>query len=201
MIVAGLTGSIGMGKSTTAGMFRELGIAVNDSDETVHDLYRREAAPLVAEAFLGSVSNGVVDRQELSRQLTKNPERFRELEAIIHPLVRERQREFIRQHRLAGDAVVVLDIPLLFETSAEDRVDAIVVVTCDPEIQKQRVLARPNMTEEKFALILSRQIPDSEKRKKADYIVDTGHGFASARSQVEHIVAKLQTLALEQSDL
>jgi dephospho-CoA kinase len=191
MIILGLTGSIGMGKSTTAAMFAEMGVPVNDSDAVVHALYQGEAAAPIEAAFPGTAKVDGVDRAELSRQLANDPALFKTLEAIVHPLVREKERAFLNHHRAAGAPLVVLDIPLLFETNGESRVDAVAVVTCDPEIQKERVLKRPGMTEEKFALILSRQVPDGEKRAKADYIIDTGHGLDSARDQVAAIVQRL----------
>ncbi|MBB3660478.1 dephospho-CoA kinase [Rhizobium sp. BK650] len=192
MLKIGLTGSIGMGKSTTAKLFAEAGVPVNDSDAVVHDLYAGEAAPLVNAAFPGTIKNGVVDRQELGRQLALDPAGFKRLEQIIHPLVRKREIEFLAQQKKAGADMVVLDIPLLFETGAEQRVDVIVVVSADPQIQRKRVLARPNMTEEKFNMILSRQMPDKEKRRRADYLVDTGHTVEAARKQVAEIIADLK---------
>lgn len=191
MIILGLTGSIGMGKSTTAAMFAEMGVPVNDADAVVHALYQDEAVAPIEAAFPGTAKAGGVDRVELSRQLSNDPALFKTLEAIVHPLVREKERAFLDLHRAAGAPLVVLDIPLLFETKGESRVDAVAVVTCDPEIQRERVLKRPGMTEEKFALILSRQVPDQEKRAKADYIIDTGHGLDSARDQVAAIVQRL----------
>ncbi len=191
MIVLGLTGSIGMGKSTTAAMFAELGVPVNDADAVVHALYQGEAVAPIGAAFPGATSEGKVDRSELSRQLATDPSLFKTLEAIVHPLVREKERAFLAHHQTAGVPLVLLDIPLLFETNGQDRVDAVAVVTCDPEIQKERVMKRPGMTAEKFALILSRQVPDAEKRAKADYIIDTGHGLDSARDQVAAIVRTL----------
>lgn len=192
MIVIGLTGSIGMGKSTTAKLFAEAGIAVNDADAVVHDLYRAEAVEPIGVAFPGSTVNGCVDRQELARQLTENPSRFAELEAIVHPLVRARELAFLEARRAAGDELVLLDIPLLFEVGAESRVDVIAVVTCDPQIQRARVLARPGMTVEKFDLILSRQMSDQVKRTKADFLIDTGHGIEAARERVHQIIAALK---------
>ncbi|MCA1493343.1 dephospho-CoA kinase [Sinorhizobium alkalisoli] len=192
MIIVGLTGSIGMGKSTTAQMFRELGVPVNDADEVVHDLYRGEAVAPVEAAFPGVVRDGVIDRAELSRQLLDRPDRLGELERIVHPLVRAREQEFIARNRTAGAPFVVLDIPLLYETKAETRVDRVVVVTCDPETQRQRVLKRPGMTAEKFAMILARQVPDSEKRARADYIIDTSHSFDVTRKQVGAVVDRLR---------
>ena len=193
MIVVGLTGSIGMGKSTTAKMFAEEGVPVNDSDAVVHDLYRGDAVAPIGIAFPGSVRDGAVDRQELSRQLSAAPEKFQILEAIVHPLVRQREIAFLERHRQSETDIVVLDIPLLFEVKGADRVDVVVVVTCDPQIQRARVLARPGMTEEKLAMILSRQLPDAEKRKKADFIVDTGLGLERAKARVREIIASLRS--------
>jgi dephospho-CoA kinase len=193
MIVVGLTGSIGMGKSTTAKMFAEEGVPVNDSDAVVHDLYRGDAVAPIGIAFPGSVRDGAVDRQELSRQLSAAPEKFQILEAIVHPLVRQREIAFLERHRQSETDIVVLDIPLLFEVKGEDRVDVVVVVTCDPQIQRARVLARPGMTEEKLAMILSRQLPDSEKREKADFLIDTGLGLERAKARVREIIASLRS--------
>jgi dephospho-CoA kinase len=188
MIVLGLTGSIGTGKSTTAAMFHDLGVPVHDADATVHDLYRGDAVAPVAARFPQALSDGIIDRKVLAALLAEAPERFRELEAIIHPLVRARETAFLDAESQNGSRLVLLDIPLLFETGGEARVDKVVVVTCDPETQRQRVLARPGMTEEKFRLILSRQMPDAEKRRRADFIVDTGNGLEAARKQVEEII-------------
>ncbi|MBD8665982.1 dephospho-CoA kinase [Rhizobium sp. CFBP 8752] len=192
MIVIGLTGSIGMGKSTTAQMFAQEGIPVNDADQVVHDLYHGEAVDPIAEAFPNAVRDGVVDRQELSRQLSAAPEKFKLLESIVHPLVRKREAEFLDKHKSAGAALVVLDIPLLFETGGKKRVDFVVVVSCDPQVQRQRVLARPGMTEEKLSMILARQVPDAEKRARADFVIDTGAGLETARSSVREIIGKLK---------
>ncbi|MFN3318694.1 MAG: dephospho-CoA kinase [Allorhizobium sp.] len=195
MIVIGLTGSIGMGKSTTAALFADEGVPVNDSDQVVHDLYRSDAVAPIAELFPDAVIGGVVDRVKLSENLAKNPAKFRDLEAIVHPLVRAREVAFLQKQRELGRSIVVLDIPLLFETGADARVDKVVVVTCEPDVQRQRVLSRPGMTEEKFALILSRQTPDAEKRSRADYVIDTGHGIEMAREQVKTIVKELREQA------
>nr|WP_316651004.1 dephospho-CoA kinase [uncultured Gellertiella sp.] len=192
MIILGLTGSIGMGKSTTTQMFREAGIPVNDADQVVHQLYAGEAVGPVGEAFPGAVQDGVVDRRELSRQLALNPAQFKLLEKIVHPLVRRKETEFVEEQRRAGAGLVVLDIPLLFETGGADRADRIVVVSCDAEQQRERVLARPGMTPEKFALILSRQMPDTDKRAKADFVIDTGKGLDFARQQVAAIIAEVK---------
>lgn len=191
MIVLGLTGSIGMGKSTTAQMFVDLGIPVNDADAVVHDLYQGEAVAPMEKAFPGVVTDGRVDRAKLSAVLAAEPSRFKELEAIIHPLVRQREQEFLQRHRALETPIVVLDIPLLYETGGEGRVDAVVVVSADAAIQRERVLKRPGMTPEKFDLILSRQMPDAQKRAKADYIIDTGEGLNSARTQVAALVDRL----------
>ena len=195
MIIVGLTGSIGMGKSTTAVLFADEGVPVNDADRVVHELYQSEAVEPVARLFPDAIVDGVVDRAKLSENLAKNPAKFKELEAIVHPLVRSREVAFLEEHRALGDALVLLDIPLLFETGGEKRVDRIVVVSCEPELQRERVLARPGMTEEKFQLILSRQVPDAQKRARADYIIDTGHGIDSARAQVKTIVTELREQA------
>ena len=192
MLKIGLTGSIGMGKSTVGKLFAEAGIPLNDSDAVVHDLYAGEAGPLVDAAFPGSMKDGAVDRHELGRQLALDPTGFKRLEAIVHPLVRKRENEFLAQQQAAGAEMVLLDIPLLFETSAWERVDVIVVVSTDPQIQRQRVLAREDMTEEKFDMILSRQTPDAEKRRRADYLVDTSGSIAETGERVREIVADLK---------
>jgi dephospho-CoA kinase len=191
MIVLGLTGSIGMGKSTTAKMFVEAGVPVHDSDETVHRLYAGAAAPLVGAAFPGTVTDGVVDRAVLARHVLGNPAALKRLEAIIHPLVRADAGAFLARHRAQGTPVVVLDIPLLFETGGRDRVDKVVVVTAPPQIQRERVLSRPGMTSEAFESILAKQVPDAEKRRLADYIIDTSKGLERARREVARINADL----------
>lgn len=191
MIVLGLTGSIGMGKSTTAKMFAEAGVPVHDSDETVHRLYSGVAAPLVEAAFPGTTAGGVVDRAKLGARVLGDAAALKQLEAIIHPLVRADADAFLARHRNAGESIAVLDIPLLFETGGRGRVDKVVVVTAPAEIQRQRVLARPGMTEEKLAAILVKQVPDAEKRRLADFVIDTGQGLDAARAAVEAIVAEL----------
>ena len=191
MIVIGLTGSIGMGKTTTAKLFAAEGIPVLDSDAVVHDLYSAEAVPMIEATFPGTTISGTVDRLELGNILRENPANFSKLEAIVHPLVRERQEAFLRKAREENQNFAVLDIPLLFETGAETRVDKIVVVSCAPEIQRQRVLSRPGMTEEKFEMILARQMPDAEKRRRADFIIDSGNGVEAARDQVREILQRL----------
>jgi len=191
MITAGLTGSIGMGKSTTAQMFRDEGIAVHDSDAVVHDLYSGEAAPLVEEAFPGTTCNGMVDRSKLGEIVIGNPDKMKRLEAIIHPLVHRREQAFLKDAKARGDRLVVLDIPLLFETGGENRVEKIIVVTASADEQRERVLARKGMTVEKFEAILAKQMPDEKKRQRADYIVDTGKGLEAARERVREIIAAL----------
>lgn len=192
MIVIGLTGSIGMGKSTTAKMFADEGVPVSDSDQVVHELYTGEAVPLLAGDFPEVIDGGAVDRQLLSKTLAKNPDKLKQLEAIVHPLVRQKQRDFVAAREREGCDLVLLDIPLLFEVGRADDVDVIVVASCDAEQQRKRVLARPNMSVEKFEFILSLQMPDGEKRRRADYIVDTGQGMDAARDQVRKIVAELR---------
>lgn len=191
MIILGLTGSIGMGKSTTAAMFAARGVPVNDADAAVHELYRGKAAPLVGHAFPDAIVDGVVDRNRLAAAVIGNPVALKRLETIVHPLVREVETAFLARHRLAGTPLVVLDIPLLFEVGAEGRVDRIAVVTAPAEVQRARVLARPGMTEPKFEAILAKQVPDAEKRARADYIVDTGQGMEPARRSVDRIIGEL----------
>jgi dephospho-CoA kinase len=191
MIVLGLTGSIGMGKSATAKMFAESGVPVHDSDETVHRLYSGKAAPLVEAAFPGTTEAGVVDRVKLAGQVLADPALLKKLEAIIHPLVRADADAFLEKHRAAGAPLALLDIPLLFETGGRNRVDKVVVVTASPEIQRERVLARPGMSEEKFLSILAKQVPDAEKRRQADFIIDTGNGFEAARKAVGAVIGEL----------
>lgn len=200
MIKIGLTGSIGMGKSTTAALFAAEGIPVNDADAVVHDLYRSDAVAPVEAAFPGVASTGVVDRAELARRLADDPAAFKKLEAIVHPLVRMREKQFVEDQAGLGADIVLLDIPLLFESGAAHRVDTVVVVTCDPQAQRQRVLARPGMTEEKFEMILSRQIPDSQKRRQADFIIDTGHGIDAATQRVRQILKAVRAGTLSEKN-
>lgn len=190
----GLTGSIGMGKSTTARMFADEGVPVHDSDAAVHRLYEGEAAAGIEDLFPGTVLDGVVDRKKLGAKVIGNPEALKRLEGYIHPLVRKDADAFVEKHRAAGTPIVLLDIPLLFETAGMDRVDRIVVVTAPTDIQRERVLSREGMTEEKFAAILSKQVPDSEKRRRADYIIDSSRGLEHARQQVRQIVKELAQL-------
>lgn len=191
MFRLGLTGSIGTGKSTTAAIFREFGIPVYDTDATVHDLYSGEAAPAIAAEFPGTVHNGVVDRKALGALVAGNPERFKALENIVHPLVRAKEKAAISAARQSGAKLIVLDIPLLFESGAEDRCDAVLVTVVDPEEQKRRVMARPGMNEALFHAILARQMPMDEKRKRAHVILDTGHGLEAARAQIRQLLTDL----------
>ena len=192
MIVVGLTGSIGMGKSTTAKMFVEAGVPVHDSDEAVHRLYRGKAAPLVEAVFPGTTRDGVIDRTRLAAYVLNDADALKRLEAIVHPLVRADADAFLARHRALGADIAVLDIPLLFETGGRDRVDKAVVVTAPAEVQRERVLARPGMTVEKFEAILANQVPDARKRELANYIVDTSQGMESARQAVAAIIADLR---------
>jgi dephospho-CoA kinase len=189
--VLGLTGSIGMGKTATGDVFRRFGVPVHDADAAVHRLYEGEAAPLIEAAFPGAVADGVVDRAALSGIVIGSPERMTALEAIVHPLVRREEERFLAKARARQAPVAVLDIPLLLETGGESRCDAVLVVTATPETQRQRVLSRPGMSEEKFAAILAKQMPDGEKRRRAHFLVDTSRGFASAERQVSGILRAL----------
>jgi dephospho-CoA kinase len=191
MVILGLTGSIGMGKSTTAAMFHDLGVPVHDSDAAVHRLYSGPAAPLIEAAFPGVVKSGTVNRTLLGQRVLGNTDAMQRLEAIVHPLVRTQERAFLEAAAASRAPVAVIDIPLLFETKGENRVDAIVVVTASAEIQRQRVLARPGMDEKRFLQILARQMPDEEKRRRAHFVVDTGLGLDHARRQVRDILRAL----------
>lgn len=191
MFRLGLTGSIGTGKSTTAAIFRELGVPVYDADATVHALYEGEAAPLIEAEFPGTVRDGKVDRKALGALVTGDPARFKALEAIVHPLVRAKEEAAIEAARQSGARLIVLDIPLLFETGAEGRCDAILVTVVDPAEQKRRVMARPGMNEALFHAILARQMPMEEKRRRAHAILDTGHGIEAARRDISKLLADL----------
>lgn len=190
MIVLGLTGSIGMGKTTTAEMFAAEGALVWNADEAVHRLYARGGAAVepVGEAFPDVVVDGAVDRIRLAGALGQDEEAFRRLEAIVHPLVMRGRLEDVAEAERRGVRLAVLDIPLLFETGGDAAVDAVVVVTADPEVQAERVLARPGMTRERFEAILARQTPDAEKRRRADFLIDTGQGLEAAKARVREIV-------------
>jgi len=193
MIVLGLTGSIGMGKTETARMFRELGVPVYDADQAVHDLYEKGGAGVdpIEAAFPGVTVDGAVDRELLSKQVMNNEAAFRKLEKIIHPLVRDDQKAFMATVTADDAPLVVLDVPLLFEGGGNERCDSVVVVSAPAPIQRERVLARPGMTAEKFDTILVRQTPDAEKRERADFIIETDKGLADAARQVTAIVSQL----------
>lgn len=191
MIVLGLTGSIGMGKSTTAALFVGEGIPVFDSDAAVHRLYRGQAAALVEQRFPGTVHDGMVDRAALGRHVLGDAAAMKALEAIVHPLVRAERAAFLAAAQAANARTVVLDIPLLYETGADTLVDKIVLVSAPEAVQKARVLARAGMTPERFAAILANQMPDAEKRRRADIIIETGDGIESARRQVRSVLERL----------
>jgi dephospho-CoA kinase len=191
VIVIGLTGSIGMGKTTTADLFREKGLPVFDADATVHALYGGPLAAEIEAAFPGTTVDGRVDRARLAAQLTGNPEAFRRLEAIVHPAVRRAEAAFLAAARATGASAAVLDIPLLFETGRHRDIDKVVVVSAPAEVQRARVLARPGMTEQRFEGLLARQTPDAEKRARADWVVPTGDGIPAARASVEAFLTEL----------
>ncbi len=194
MMIVGLTGSIGMGKSTAAKMLRQMGVPVYDADAAVHALQAPGGAalPPIEAAFPGVVKAGVLDRQALGARVFGNKEALRKLEAIVHPLVGQRQRAFLKRAALRGARIVVLDIPLLFEGRGERRVDAVLVVSAPAFLQRRRVLARPGMTEEKFAGILRQQVHDSLKRRKASVVIPTGLGLAPTRDALERAVRRLK---------
>ncbi len=194
MFILGLTGSLGMGKSTTARFFAEQGVPVHDADAVVHHLYEGGAVPAIERAFPGTTVAGKVDRAKLGARVLGDDAALDRLEAIVHPLVQAAERRLIADSEARGDKVVVLDIPLLFETGGDRRVDAVVVVSSPPEVQRSRVLERRGMTPEKLEAILAKQIPDQEKRRRADFIVDTSRGFEAARVQVRAILQALTTM-------
>jgi dephospho-CoA kinase len=190
MLLLGLTGSIGMGKSTTAKLFAEAGVPVYDADATVHMLYEGEAVPAIEAAFPGTTADGKVDRNRLSAQVVHDPAAIKRLEQIVHPMLGASRQKFLDDAERSGAAVAVVDVPLLFETGGEKRVDAVVVVTTTPEIQRRRILARDNMTSEKLDAILARQLPDAEKRRRADFVVDTSHGLDPVRARIRDILGE-----------
>jgi dephospho-CoA kinase len=190
MLLLGLTGSIGMGKSTTAKLFAEAGVPVYDADATVHMLYEGEAVPTIEAAFPGTTADGKVDRNKLSARVVHDPAAIRQLERIVHPMLGASRQKFLDDAERSGAPVAVVDVPLLFETGGEKRVDAVVVVTTTPEIQRQRILARDNMTSEKLDAILARQLPDAEKRRRADFVVDTSHGLDPVRTRIRDILTE-----------
>ncbi|MET0409014.1 MAG: dephospho-CoA kinase [Hyphomicrobium sp.] len=195
MRVVGLTGSIGMGKSTAAARFRARGIGVFDADAEVHRLYAGPLCEEIEAAFPGSLTDGIVDRAKLSQQLIAAPNRFKDLEAIVHPRVRDAEQRFLQAEYGSGSSVAVLEVPLLLEAGRDDDVDAIVVVTASREVQQKRVLARPGMTEAKFEAVLARQLPEAEKRVRADFVVDTSGSIENCNSQIDVIITKLPALS------
>jgi dephospho-CoA kinase len=188
MRVLGLTGSIGMGKSTTAKLFAEAGVPVYDADATVHKIYEGEAAPAIEAAFPGTTVDGKVDRARLSAKVVHDPAAIRKLEQIVHPMLKAYHQKFLDDAERSGAPVAVVDVPLLFETGGEKRVDAVVVVTTSPEQQQMRILGRGTMTEEALEALLARQMPDQEKRKRADFVVDTSHGLDPVRARIRDIL-------------
>jgi dephospho-CoA kinase len=199
MIILGLTGSIGMGKSTTAKLFAEAGVPVYDADATVHMLYEGDAVPVIEAAFPGTTAEGKVDRARLSARVVHDPAAIKQLEQIVHPMLGASRQKFLQEAEQSGAPVAVVDVPLLFETGGEKRVDAVVVVTTTPEIQRQRVLARDNMTGEMLDAILARQLPDAEKRKRADFVVDTSRGLDPVRARIRDILSEAVKLPQRRS--
>ncbi len=194
MFILGLTGSLGMGKSTTARFFAEEGVPVHDADAAVHRLYEGEAASAIEVAFPGTTAGGKVDRDQLAARVLGDSAALRRLETIVHPLVQEAERRLLAEAEARGEKIAVLDIPLLFETGGEERVDAVVVVSAPPEVQRSRALERPGMTVDKLDAILAKQMPDGEKRRRADFVVDTSRGFETARAQVRAILDAVATM-------
>jgi len=194
MFVIGLTGSIGMGKSTTARFFAEAGVPVHDADAIVHRLYEGEAAPAIEAAFPGTTTGGKVDRLKLAERVLGDKAALRQLESIVHPLVREAEARFLAEAERKGALVAVLDIPLLFETGGQERVDAVVTVSAPAEVQRERLLQRAGMTEEKLEALIANQLADAEKRRHADFVVDSSQGFEVARAQVEEILRQVAKL-------
>ena len=191
MRILGLTGSIGMGKSTTAKLFTEAGVPVYDADAAVHKIYEGEAAPAVEAAFPSTTVGGKVDRAKLSARVVHDQAAIKQLEQIVHPMLGASRKKFLDDAEASGAPVVVMDIPLLFETGGEKRVDAVVVVSTDPATQRERILARGTMTNEALDAILARQLPDAEKRKRADFVVDTSHGLDPVRTAIRDILAEV----------
>ena len=195
----GLTGSIGMGKSETAKLFARLGVAVFDADAAVHALYAAGGggAAAIAERFPEAVTKGGVDRARLAQIVAEGPSALRTLEALVHPLVRQAEERFLEAARARNEDLVILDIPLLFETGRSKTMDAVVVVSAPEAVQRARVLKRPGMTPEKLAAILARQVPDAEKRAQADFVIETDKGLDHALSQVKRVAAELRQRAVE----
>ncbi|MBN8979579.1 MAG: dephospho-CoA kinase [Rhizobiales bacterium] len=199
MRILGLTGSIGMGKSTTAKMFEEAGVPVYDADATVHRLYEGEAVAAIEAAFPGTTVNGKVDRTLLSPRVVHDAEAMKRLERIVHPMLRAHHQKFLDDAEKSGAPVAVVDVPLLYETGGESRVDAVVVVTTAPDVQRERILARDGMTPEKLDAILAKQLPDAEKRRRADFVVDTSHGLDPVRVRIHEILEQVVKLPIRRS--
>lgn len=194
MVVVGLTGSIGMGKSTAARFFAELGVPVLDADAVVHKLYEGQAVAAIEAAFPGSTANGQVDRVKLGQQVIGNAEAMKRLEAVVHPLYREVERRFLQEAAAAGAKIAVLDVPLLYETGGDKRVDAVVVVSAPEDIQRARLAERPGMSSSKLDALLAKQLPDAAKRSRADFVVDTSRDFDDTRAQIRAILDKVVNL-------
>jgi len=197
MKIIGLTGSIGMGKSTTAAMFREAGIPVYDADAAVHAAYAVGGVAVgpVGEAFPGTVSEGRVDRESLRQQVLGNPDAMAKLNSIVHPLIGKSRADAFAAATASGADMIVLDVPLIYETGGDKNMDAVIVVSAPPEMQRERVLAREGMSPERLDAILAQQVPDAEKRKRADYVIDTGKGLEAARAQVTEVISALRAPA------
>ncbi|GJM01117.1 MAG: dephospho-CoA kinase [Methyloligella sp.] len=201
MLIIGLTGSIAMGKSTVAKMLLKNGIPMISADQIVHDLYEDEAVPILEKAFPGSTENNQVNREKLLSLLLKEEDGFKKLEILIHPLVRQKEWEFIKENKDKGSNLVAIEIPLLFETGAEKLMDVVLLASAPAEVQKQRVMARPGMTTEKFKTLLAKQMPDAEKRKKADFIVDTSCSLSETEDQLKEIIVLLKNKQPKAYDL
>ncbi len=199
MLLIGLTGSIGMGKSTTMQLFAEQGVPVYDADAAVHAVYAGEAVPHIEAAFPGTTAEGKVDRQKLAAQVLGKPEVLKKLESIVHPMLGAHRQRFLDDAESSGAPIAVLDVPLLFETNGHHRMDAVVVVSAPADLQRQRVLARENMTAEKLDAILARQMPDEEKRQRADFVVDTSQGIEPVRARVRDILAEVAKMPRRRS--
>lgn len=201
MLIIGLTGSIAMGKSTVAKMLLDNGIPMISADQIVHDLYEDEAVPILEKAFPGSTENNQVNREKLLSLLLKEEDGFKKLETLIHPLVRQKEWEFIKENKEKSSDLVAIEIPLLFETGAEKLMDVVLLASAPAEVQKQRVMARPGMTTEKFKTLLAKQMPDAEKRKKADFIVDTSCSLSETEDQLKEIIVSLKNKQPKAYDL
>jgi dephospho-CoA kinase len=199
MFILGLTGSLGMGKSTTAKMFADEGVPVHDADAAVHSLYDGDAVPLIEQAFPGTTADGTVDRAKLGARVLGDTAAMLRLEQIVHPLVRKAEEQFLAAAERNGAKVALLDIPLLYETEGDKRCDAVVVVSAPADVQRARAFERPGMTMEKFEAILAKQLPDAEKRSRADFVVDSSRGFEAARAQVRDILKAVAKMAKMQT--